>query len=73
MFEILGECIDVCGNLMTEAQIRSVFEAIKAEIGEREERMKGRLGTARPPHLFVKSTPLGSWDSPDPSLLFPAP
>lgn len=43
MFEILGECIDVCGNLMTEAQIRSVFEAIKAEIGEREERMKGRL------------------------------
>jgi hypothetical protein len=31
---------------MTEAQIRSVFEAIKAEIGEREERLKGRLGKA---------------------------
>lgn len=54
MFEILGECIDVCGNLMTEAQIRSVFEAIKAEIGEREERMKGRLGTYCPyPPAFV--------------------
>jgi hypothetical protein len=43
MLEILGECIDVCGNLMTEAQIRSVFETIKAEIGEREERLKARL------------------------------
>lgn len=39
------QCIDICGHLMTEPQVRSVFETIKVEISERENRMKGRLGT----------------------------
>lgn len=43
MFEILGECVDVCGELMTDAQIRAVFESIKTEINEREERMKSHF------------------------------